>query len=511
MKKVLSFVLVGVIGVVALPGMVSAAEVTVCADGCDYTSLSDAVTNVEEGSTIKLNEAITLTSKVVVNKNLTIDLNGNNITMNGDQYVFEFNKTGGEFTLTDTSATAGSITNSTNRGILVTNGELTFDEITLEAVDRVIQVKPVDGDKDSKASVIMNGGTIKATGTAENVRAVKLWGNNVANNASFTLNGGVISAPVTSKDSTGVDIGNPGNGTGANLTINGGQIKAYNGVRINGNGQSGMAVLTMNGGTILAASSGILQNTKDGTENTEIYIYDGTVKANKDGNQLVNGHAVAIQHSQEGILVIGTKNTTPNITGETAIAIKEGNITIDGGMIVATGEYKDPANFRNDGTDDTGAAISITTSDEYNGGVSIAINGGLMQSERGNAFYEGIAVNGDVPAASKSYVNSIAITGGSFVSPDNMDSVAINEYTDKEVITGGTFSSDVSEYISANLSLVQDENGNYVIGETTTSTPNDETNPETSDGIIISIVALILGLAAASVCFKKLYTKTMSM
>ena len=91
MKKVLSFVLVGVIGVVALPNVVSAAEVTVCADGCNYTSLSDAVTNAEEGSTIKLNEAITLTSKVVVNKNLTIDLNGNDITMNDDQYVFEFN------------------------------------------------------------------------------------------------------------------------------------------------------------------------------------------------------------------------------------------------------------------------------------------------------------------------------------------------------------------------------------------------------------------------------------
>ena len=69
----------------------------------------------------------------------------------------------------------------------------------------------------------------------------------------------------------------------------------------------------------------------------------------------------------------------------------------------------------------------------------------------------------------------------------------------------------IKEGVSLYVPYKTDENGNYVIGETTTSTPNDETNPETSDGIIISIVALILGLAAASVCFKKLYTKTMSM
>lgn len=82
MKKVLSFVLVGVIGVVALPGMVSAAEVTVCASGCDYTSLKVASDSVSTGDTIYLNEDITISSV-----NDIVAITGKEITIEGKDGV----------------------------------------------------------------------------------------------------------------------------------------------------------------------------------------------------------------------------------------------------------------------------------------------------------------------------------------------------------------------------------------------------------------------------------------
>ena len=386
MKKLFNLVLVLVCGIFVLPSMVNAQEVTVCSSDCTYDSLSNALTNIAENDTIKLNEDITLTTKVVVSKNVTIDLNGHDITMNGDQYVIEFNKVGGEFTLTDSSATAGSVTNSTNRGILVTNGELTLDKITVESLDRTIQINPVTNDDTSKASVIMNGGKVVSTKTDSSARTIKLWGNNVGNNASFTLNDGEVIASIASKNSAAIDMANiaPNDAYGATVTINGGKITGYNGVRVNGSGEKGMAILTMNGGTIEAASSGILQNTTDGTENTEIYIYGGTILAHDmQGSAQVGGDAVAIHHGQTGVLVIGNSSTGPVITGETAIAIKEGTITVNSGEITATGAYRDPASARNDGTDDTGAAISITSNDEYSDGVSLVVNGGTITSENG--------------------------------------------------------------------------------------------------------------------------------
>lgn len=483
-----------------LPFAASAA--TVCTDGCDYTDLVSAIASVEAKETITLNGDVTLNDKVVVTKEITLDLNGNNITGNG-QYVLEFNAKDTNFTLTDSTDTAGTIT-GTQRGILVTSGNLTLDKVTVTSADRTIQINPVtDG---GVAKVIVEGGKIESTGTNA-TRTIMLWGNNVAGEASLVVNGGTIIAPVTSDNSAAINLGSD-NATGNVVEINGGTITGYNGVRLYGNGELGMTVLTMNGGSINAVNAGILQSANDGTENTEIYLYGGSITAEpKDGSALVGGDAVAIHHTQNGILVIGKEDGTgPTLIGETGIALKEGTLTVNGGTIKANGEYREVALAREDGTDDTGATISITSNAAFNGGVSVIINGGTLESANGNALYEGISVDEtDTPAATESYVSNIAINGGTFTSAQDKDSVVAAAYPEEKFISGGTFNSDVTNHLTSDLKLVADENGNYVVESTVTENPDIE-NPSTSDNVltyaIIGLVSLA-GIAGSAIYLKK--------
>lgn len=492
--------LVGLLGMFGLPFAANAA--TVCTSDCDYTDLATAIASAQAGETITLNEDVTLSSKVVVNKEITLDLNGNDIT-GSDQYVLEFNAKDTEFTLTDSTDTAGTITGA-QRGILVTAGTLTLDEVTITSLDRTIQINPVaDG---GAAKVIMEGGVVESTG-ANATRTIMLWGNNVAGEASLVVNDGVITAPISSKNSAAINLGSA-DAAGNTVEINGGSITGYNGIRLYGNGELGMTVLTMNAGSVNAVGSGIIQSASEGTENTEIYLYGGSITAADEADQAeVGGDAVAIHHSQSGILVIGKEDGTgPTLVGETGVAIKEGTITINGGTIKATGEYKNPAEARNDGTEDTGAAISITSNAEYAAGTTIAINGGTFESANGNAFYEGIAMNGETPAATESYVSSLKIDGGTFVAAKDKDSVVAETYEEPRFITNGIFSSNVSSLLTSDVQLVQDENGNYVVEFIDTEIPDPPVeNPSTGDNII---VYAIIGLVAiAGVAGTVLYLK----
>lgn len=511
MKK--NLILAGLLSVFCLPMVVNATEFTVsdsCADAENcHATLTDALTAAEDGDTIKLNSDVTVNSTVEITKGVTIDLNGNDIAGSGVQYVFNFNANEKKFTLTDTATEVGSITNE-QRGILVTAGTLTFDKVTVTSADRTIQINPLaDG---GAAKVIIEGGKVESTGTNA-TRTIMLWGNNVAGNASLVVNGGEIIAPVTSDNSAAINLG-ANNAAGNTVEINGGTITGYNGIRLYGNGALGMTVLTMNGGSVNAVNAGIIQSANDGTENTEIYLYGGSITAEpQEGSATVGGDAVAIHHTQTGILVIGKEDGTgPTLVGQTGIALKEGTVTVNGGSITATGAYREVALAREDGTEDTGAAISITSNAAFNGGVAVTINGGKLVSQNGNALYEGIAEDEEgTPAATESYVSKIVVSGGEFNSSEEMASVVASAYPEKEFITGGTFTSNVSEYMSSDLNLSQDENGNYVVttepvDEPTTPSEPEIENPSTSDNVetfMILGALSVIGLTVATIVLKK--------
>ena len=505
-----NLILAGLMSALCFPAAVNAAEITVCADGCTYTDLNSAVVGAAEDDTIKLTENLTVNSTISVDKSVTIDLNGHDITAgSGLQYVLLFNLEDGEFYVTDSSNdTAGSIINSNTtdgRGIKVENGILTIDRVTVSTYDRAIQINPVA--ESDVAKVVINGGTYKTSRADSKTRTILLWGNGKDGASSLVVNDGTITSPFTALESSAIGVGGTstdGQG-GVEATINDGTISGLNGIRVMAT-ESNKAILTVNGGTITATNSGIVQ----ANDNTVITINGGTITSAKQaGIDNVNGDSVAIQHSHNGVLVIGKEDGTgPTLTGETAVAIKAGDITVQGGKIIATGEYREKVIEYQDGTDDSGAAISITSNEAYTGGVKLKITGGTLVSNNGNALFEGIAydVAGD-PTATESSVTSMSVTGGSF---DSAKDSVVATYAEK-FITAGTFSSDVTEYVSDEVNLSQDENGNYVVGsdenlgdsevpttpEETPTTPEEvPETPQTYDG---SVVSIMIGAGALAV------------
>ncbi|MCD8180780.1 MAG: hypothetical protein LUF26_04800 [Firmicutes bacterium] len=84
-----------------------------------YNSLSGAITAANAGYTVKLVKDINIVSSITISKNITIDMNGFNITYSRaatSNYVFNLNTSGSKntLTLTNSKLTGGVITNASN-------------------------------------------------------------------------------------------------------------------------------------------------------------------------------------------------------------------------------------------------------------------------------------------------------------------------------------------------------------------------------------------------------------
>ena len=186
-----------------------------------------------------------------------------------------------------------------------------------------------------------------------------------------------------------------------------------------------------------------------------------------------------------------------NFTYSEMLSIKSGTFVINGGTFHATGEFKDPPESNNNGSEDTGAAVSITTNDAYPQKTSVTIKGGTFISDRGYALYEGISMKDGAAAAEKSAatisVNKGIFTGGTD-GTEQRDAVKITKATDKDVISGGSFNTNVSEFAAEGFAVVPNGDGTY--GAIKSDTPagiiidsdGDSVNVKT-DGVSVTILA----------------------
>ena len=158
------------------------------------------------------------------------------------------------------------------------------------------------------------------------------------------------------------------------------------------------------------------------------------------------------------------------VSGTEAVAIKSGKFEITGGTYSANGIYMDPPQS-NDGSDLTGAAISITTDSRYAGHISVTITGGTFTSAHGDAVYEGIAqkvgqdgqISGDY-AASESDAK-VSISGGSFTAANSKaDAVKVSEKNENS-IASGTFDTDPSDYVADDNNVYKTAAGKYVVAK----------------------------------------------
>lgn len=199
--------------------------------------------------------------------------------------------------------------------------------------------------------------------------------------------------------------------------------------------------------------SGTLENTctaEDGfatisgngyRHNTEIVINGGTVKA-------TGKHA--IYQPQDGKITVNGGT----IEGITGIEIRSGELTVNGGTIIGTGTtVKSTAN--GSGTTTVGAGIAIAQHGTEKD-INVVIEGGTIQGYA--ALYQ------SNPEGNQTSDNvNIEVNGGEFEAiSGGTEAVYSEEKTD--FITGGTFSSDVSDYVATNMDVVEDEDGNVYVG-----------------------------------------------
>ena len=185
-----------------------------------------------------------------------------------------------------------------------------------------------------------------------------------------------------------------------------------------------------------------------------LYV-NGMIKCLEGNVPVISTTASSIIKSEGvGIYAAGfakwTLNGNIDATGGEAVSVKSGIFEIAGGKYKASGEYADPAVANGNGTEETGAAISITSNDGYAKKIQVTISGGTFESVNGNALYEGIAKNGDVSAAAKSFA-TVSVTDGTFNGDEQKEAIAITTADNKAVISGGTFSNSVSSYVVSGL------------------------------------------------------------
>ena len=190
----------------------------------------------------------------------------------------------------------------------------------------------------------------------------------------------------------------------------------------------GIAVFGMNtkqtlevSGTVTAKeASAISGNGSAGFTETEITINDGAT--------ITSENNVAVYHPQKGTLTV----KAATITGRGGIEIKSGtaNVNVAGANIKATGNAVHTGN--NDGTSSRGYAIAVVENPGYIGAPSAVIQ------------------NGD-------FVGAMGILSDGVVSADEKGSLAIS---------AGSFTVDVSRYVTGDTPVAFNE-GTYYVGEET--------------------------------------------
>ena len=200
--------------------------------------------------------------------------------------------------------------------------------------------------------------------------------------------------------------------------------------------------VNINGATLNAMTD------STGDRGSGVYI-NGQIKHLENAPVINLAESTTIRSTGNGIYAAGYAVWTLNANIDAnldALSIKSGKFTITGGSYAAHGEYKDPAEANGNGSEQTGAALSITTNDGYAKNIDVTVNGGTFTSANGHAVYEGIATKKDgKPAAAKSGA-ALKIANGSFTGASGKDAVAITRAENKEVISGGTYSTDVSAF-----------------------------------------------------------------
>ena len=292
---------------------------------------------------------------------------------------------------------------------------------------------------------------------------------NVKDGATLTINDSAANGKLISTNNAGMGIKIYGNQTpGENRTavnskviLNAGTIEAkWYPVTVFGKG----AQFDINGGVVKATESDGYGISGNGTVDTD-KDYGGTV-ININGGEVIGGTGVdprddnvaaaGIYHPQSGI--VNMKGGT--VSGYMGIQFKSGTLNMTGGTITANGDMPSPVPSYN-GATCVGAALAFIASGYPGGDMNANISGTAELKSTGANTYA--IYEAEIAAAKEGGIlKSLNISGGMFSGTAGALSIEDKTKTLTYAITGGTYSSDPSDYVESPYVVKQVE-GKYVV------------------------------------------------
>ena len=274
-----------------------------------------------------------------------------------------------------------------------------------------------------QGDLTLRNGTVKPNTTSQ---PINVYGAGETTGGSSEL---TVEDDVTIEAVFGICIfpeASSGNKYGYNATVN---------VYGNVTGSSGGVFVSGN----IGADPDVNDDMQDNPDNLPVLnIYDGAEVSGADSSQGVALNGLAVVNIYDGATVTGTE----------AVGVKSGILNVYGGTLTAVGAAQDPATANNNGTEETGAAISITGTYSKYGPIAVNVEGGSITSTNGTALYLGHSrdSNGDV---TYKHTVEMSVTGGDFTGKNGAvylaEPIEGDEEYSRKVISGGTFSNAVSE------------------------------------------------------------------
>lgn len=210
--------------------------------------------------------------------------------------------------------------------------------------------------------------------------------------------------------------------------------KIYSAVKLTKKGETAegdIAELVVNGGTLEGYYYAVVGN--GSRHNTKITINDGTLQTNN------NDDSIGIFHPQFGELTINGGT----ITGVTGIEMRGGTLVVNNGTIQGIGtELKNAANGSGSTTFGAGIGVSQHTTVKA---IKVTINGGTIQGMA--PIYQVDPQN----LGETGYMQvSVKLINGKYETINN-GTRAVYSQNNRVNVTGGTYSTDVKDYVSSEL------------------------------------------------------------
>ena len=410
--------------------------------GTEYYTLKDAIEHVSDGDTITVLRDVKDLTTVLIDKNVTINLQGYTINRKTESITIDSGCTvniqgTGEITSTVTALTNNGTLNITNSTITSTSsyygisngGTLTINNCIIRGGNYAIS---------NGSSLIMNGGTIEATGTGATSSGIyNVSGTNSSSAATVMINSGTIKGGTYGIYNKGsyatTNIGNETDtlsttspvvsGGTYGVYVNAGKLNFYNGILKGTNAgyynttpniRTGCAIVTdteeIDGTTYQTAflSDSIYSITDNGTTNYYITLSDA-VSAATDGQTIKTLHnvsdtsAVTINKNitldlqtytitRTSIITVSRGYTvniqgTGGITSSSTALDNDGTLNISNCTIESRSTLTYCSGMGNNGTltinnaTIKGYYYAISSSVEYNSyEISVTINGGTIET-----------------------------------------------------------------------------------------------------------------------------------